>query len=145
MNISRDNLRTAAYVFWPLLILGGLVVLRFTWAGANTGEGAALYQARCANCHGPKGEGFKQLYPAITASPIISGDPAQLACMIQNGVAGTPQANGILSLPMPGQPDLKVHEVTAIVNFLRASWGRSLPPVTAKVVEQGLKSCGDKK
>lgn len=32
-------------------------------------EGAALYAAKCANCHGPKGEGMPPAYPALVGRP----------------------------------------------------------------------------
>ncbi|MEP6765828.1 MAG: c-type cytochrome [Gemmatimonadaceae bacterium] len=42
-------------------------------AGQGTpAQGAVVYQAKCAGCHGPKGEGIKPFPPLI--QPIIAGD-----------------------------------------------------------------------
>jgi mono/diheme cytochrome c family protein len=37
----------------------------------SVADGAALYAAKCAQCHGPKGEGMPPAYP-----PIVGRDPA---------------------------------------------------------------------
>ncbi len=142
MNNKSFSWKTIAYIFWPLLILGGLVVFRFTYSGANTGEGAGLYQVHCANCHGNKGEGFKQLYPPLAGAALAKGDPTVLACLIKNG-ANTPLSIGdtTYTQPMPGNPALSVVQITAIVNYVRGSWGNDAPPIRATVVENAIKSC----
>ncbi|MBU4460791.1 MAG: cytochrome c [Verrucomicrobia bacterium] len=39
-----------------LILTGALLVAAATWAGAAS-DGAAIYKAKCAKCHGEKGEG----------------------------------------------------------------------------------------
>src|SRR5215813_5314228 len=107
----RNNLLQA------ILILGTLLVLR-TERGPSAGEitpGERLFQAHCAGCHGPKGEGGSG--PTLAAPRLVRAPTEEsLIKVIAEGVPGT---------EMPGSRLVK-EQIKQIADFVR-SLGQ-LPP-----------------
>jgi len=69
-----------------------LIVPHLSWAAE---DGAALYKAKCAACHGPNGEGK----PAMKA-PALKGDTKISAEFIMKGEAGkkAPHTKGVVGI-----------------------------------------------
>lgn len=96
-------------------------------------RGAAVYEARCADCHGKSGEGAfagdaasgRRAIPPLAGNRAVTmhvADNAILA-VIRGGfppaTAGNPRPFG---MPPLGQ-DLNDAEIAAVVTFIRNSWG----------------------
>lgn len=80
-------------------------------------EGKKVYNATCAACHMPNGEGLKGAFPALKGSQIATEDmPAHLDIVV-NGKAGTAmQAFGKM---------LSLKELAAVITYERNAWGNN--------------------
>ena len=81
-------------------------------------KGETVYQANCAACHGPTGAGIPGVFPAMTNSPIATGDIAAHVDIVMNGRAGTSMA------AYKGQ--LSDVDMAAVITFERNSFGNSV-------------------
>jgi cytochrome c oxidase subunit 2 len=81
-------------------------------------KGEAVYRANCSACHGPTGAGIPGAFPAMTGSPIVTGDIAEHMNVVMNGKAGTAMA------AFKGQ--LNDIDLAAVITFERNSLGNSV-------------------
>ncbi len=109
-----------------LILLGAVL---FAGCGQRKPEvtqdsGQAIYLARCAVCHGEKGEGKPGCYPPLTGSEWVIGPPERLAAIILDGVRGR---IGDQVAVMPGwSAVLRDSEIAAVMTWLRKKEGKSL-------------------
>src|SRR5579863_4881326 len=47
--------------------------------------GAHIYSGNCVPCHQQNGVGIPNVYPSLAGSPVVLGDPAQLALWVIKG------------------------------------------------------------
>src|ERR1700687_5630835 len=47
--------------------------------------GARIYSGNCVPCHQQNGVGIPSVYPSLAGSPVVLGDPAQLALWVIKG------------------------------------------------------------
>jgi len=95
-------------------------------ATGATVDGARLYRAACAPCHGPQAEGVPGLGNALVNSEFVQAhSDADLLAFIRAGRAADDPANttGLVMPPSGGRPDLSDAEVLAIIHFLRTDVG----------------------
>ena len=60
------------------------------WSKADLmAQGQKVYSSSCASCHGVTGQGIPGVFPAITGSPLASGDIKGHMAIVMNGKAGT--------------------------------------------------------
>lgn len=96
-------------------------------------RGAAVYEARCADCHGKSGEGAfaGDAASGRRAVPPLAGNRAVTMHVADNAIlavirGGFPPATGgnprPFGMPPLGQ-DLNDAEIAAVVTFIRNSWG----------------------
>ena len=79
-------------------------------------EGRAVYEGKCAACHGAKGEGG--IGKAIVASPIVTGDLSAHFNVAINGVPGTAmQAFG---------SQINDVEMAAVITYQRNAFGNNM-------------------
>ncbi len=81
-------------------------------------QGEAVYKANCAVCHGATGAGIPGAFPALTNSPITTGDAAEHMNVVMNGRSGTAMA------AYKGQ--LNDVDLAAVITFERNSLGNSV-------------------
>lgn len=100
---------------------------------AGSAAGAKLYEQHCAGCHGIKGDGVPNAYPALAGNRAVT--MPQTANLVQivlhGGFAPATQGN-----PRPfGMPPfvlvLSDSEIAALLTHLRQSWGNQASGVTA--------------
>ena len=104
--------------------------------------GALVYQTRCQNCHGAKGEGLNALIPALSDTAFIGKNRKTLPCLIKNGIGGGLFINGrSFNQLMPAQNDLSPIEIGQVVTFIGNSYGNKLGLVDVKSVEKNLADC----
>jgi cytochrome c oxidase subunit 2 len=60
-------------------------------------KGEAVYQASCASCHMPKGEGVNGTFPAITRSKIVNGDINAQIDLVMKGKGMMPAFGKVLN------------------------------------------------
>lgn len=80
-------------------------------------EGERVYNATCAACHMPNGEGLPGVFPALKGSPIATQDMLGHIDIVLNGKTGTAmQAFGKM---------LSLRELAAVITYERNAWGNS--------------------
>jgi cytochrome c oxidase subunit 2 len=81
-------------------------------------QGEKIYNGNCAACHGPTGAGIPGVFPAMTKSPVVTGDVAEHVNMVMNGRAGTAMA--------AYKSQLNDVDLAAVITFERNSFGNSV-------------------
>ncbi|MFC3093913.1 cytochrome c oxidase subunit II [Alteromonas sediminis] len=80
-------------------------------------EGERVYNAVCAGCHMPNGEGLPGVFPAIKGSNLALNDMPGHIDIVLNGKTGTAmQAFGNM---------LSLKELAAVVTYQRNAWGNN--------------------
>ncbi|KPM49308.1 c-type cytochrome [Jiulongibacter sediminis] len=100
-------------------------------------NGEILYKQRCANCHGEKGEGLRNLYPALAGNAVL-GNTSQVICLIKNGIRAD-QAQS--KQAMPPNPELFDLDIAQLVTFLKDKYAGKPQKVTANEVKEILLDC----
>ena len=101
-------------------------------------QGKKLYATHCVDCHGADGLGLAPAYPPLAGNRAITMDnPVNAVRIILNGGF----APGTIANPRPyGMPPyshlMDDVEVAALASYLRASWGNTAAPVTAREVNR---------
>jgi cytochrome c oxidase subunit 2 len=81
-------------------------------------RGETVYQANCAACHGATGAGIPGAFPAMTGSPVVTGDAAGHIDIVVNGKAGTAMS--------AFKAQLNDVDIAAVITFERNSFGNSV-------------------
>src|SRR3984957_13090079 len=131
-----------------LLALGGLICgcsakspggLAAAGSGAPAAElGARIYSGNCVPCHQQSGAGIPGVYPSLAGSPVVRGDPAELARWVIKGQRPPSMPVGRYSTQMLQFGWMKPADAAALFSYLRSSFGNSAAPVDAASVAQAL-------
>jgi len=81
-------------------------------------KGESVYAGNCAACHGPTGAGIPGVFPAMTNSPVATGDLAEHINVVMNGRSGTAMA--------AYKTQLSDVDLAAVITFERNSLGNSV-------------------
>lgn len=81
-------------------------------------KGESVYKGTCAACHGPTGAGIPGVFPAITNSPIATGDATAHIEMVMDGKSGTAMQ------AFKGQ--LNDVDIAAVITYQRNSFGNTV-------------------
>ena len=100
--------------------------------------GARIYSGNCVPCHQQSGAGIPGVYPGLAASPVVLGDPAELARWVIKGQRPPSMPMGRYSTQMLQFGWMKPADAAALFTYLRSSFGNSAPPVDAASVAQAL-------
>jgi cytochrome c oxidase subunit 2 len=79
-------------------------------------KGAAVYAKNCVTCHGAEGKGIPGAFPAITASPVVTGDINAQTKLVLNGKGGMPAFAKML----------KADELAQVITYTRNSLGNKV-------------------
>ena len=141
MSSKANKVRNTILAITPLVILSG-ILLYFTFDSYSPHPGEPLYQTHCANCHGPEGEGLRDLYPPLAQSDYLAANEDILPCIIKAGMSGPIQVNGKeYNMLMPGVPFLSDGEVTNLMNYIYGRWENDGRHVTLTEVREDLANC----
>lgn len=93
--------------------------------------GRELYQANCAACHQPTGQGMTGQFPPVANSEWVNGDPRALIAIMLDGLQGPVRVAGAeYNGGMPAWKSVLTDaKIAAILTFLRQSWGNHAPAV----------------
>ncbi len=105
-------------------------------AAANAGE--HLYNGNCVPCHQQSGQGIPGVYPSLTGSPVLLGDPKALTLWVVKGKRPASMPEGRYSTTMLKFGWLKAADAAALFSYLRSNFGNSAPPVDPAVVAEAL-------
>jgi cytochrome c oxidase subunit 2 len=81
-------------------------------------RGETVYQANCSACHGATGAGIPGAFPAMTGSPVVTGDAAAHIDIVVHGKAGTAMS--------AFKAQLNDVDIAAVITFERNSFGNSV-------------------
>ncbi len=102
-------------------------------------DGEALYVANCQACHQADGNGLPGAFPPLKNSKVVESDDLKLYVdIIMNGYDSHPEY-GVMT-PVGTAAGFTEHEVAAIINYERSSWGNNGKKVTPEEVKEILKS-----
>jgi mono/diheme cytochrome c family protein len=79
------------------------------------------------------------VYPSLAGSPVVLGDPAELARWVIKGQRPASMPVGRYTTQMLQFGWLKPEDAAALFSYLRSNFGNSAPPVNAATVAQALK------
>ncbi|MFC3857839.1 c-type cytochrome [Chitinophaga sp. GCM10012297] len=106
-----------------------------TGDGKAAPDGMALYTASCQSCHQANGEGLPGAFPALKASPVVTGDNLELYVdIILNGYDARPEY-GVMP-PVGANMEWTEYEVAAVINHERSSWGNNAKQVTPEEIRK---------
>lgn len=119
--------------------------------GSTEADGGAIYQQKCASCHGADGAGVPGSFPPLVNVPWTNDDTmkdAHIEVVLKGSEASTLQGpteiNGVVynSVMQPWHDTMNDVEVAAVVNHERISWGNKGTEVSAEDVERVRASLG---
>ena len=99
-------------------------------------KGQALYGANCMLCHGPAGLGSPGQFPPLAGSEWVTGSPARLIRIPNNGLQGPITVKDQpwnLAMAAIGAT-LSDEDLAAILSYIRNSWGNKAAPITPQQV-----------
>ena len=91
-----------------------------TWSMEDLmAKGKEVYNANCAACHQPNGQGMGEMFPALAGNAmVISDDPQEQIHTVLAGRPGTP-------MPAFG-PQLDDGALAAVITYTRNAWGNDI-------------------
>jgi len=102
---------------------------------SSDADGKTLYIANCQSCHQANGEGLKGAFPSLKGSPIVNGDNLELYVdIIMNGYDARAEY-GVMSA-VGTNMEFNEHQVAAIINYERTSWGNTGKKVSPDEVKK---------
>jgi len=104
-------------------------------------NGMLVYQIKCQNCHGAKGEGLQALIPPLTDSAYLKANKEALTCIVKFGLKGKINvAQKQFEGEMPAA-DVKNVEIAEVLTYITNSFGNKLGIVTSQQVGDDLAKC----
>jgi mono/diheme cytochrome c family protein len=107
-------------------------------ATAAAEVGARIYSGNCVPCHQQTGMGIAGVYPSLAGSPVVLGDPAELALWVLKGQRPPAMPAGRYPTQMLQFGWMKPADAAALFSYLRSSFGNSAAPVDAAMVAKSL-------
>jgi mono/diheme cytochrome c family protein len=104
----------------------------------STEVGERIFNGNCVACHQPGGVGIPGVYPSLVGSPVVLGDPAELARWVIRGQRPASMPLGRYSTQMLQFGWLKPADAASLFTYLRSHFGNSAAPVDAATVSKAL-------
>ena len=97
-------------------------------------RGAALYAQNCVPCHRDNGEGLPKVFPSLSGSPAVLGDPIELAAWVlsQKRPASIPAGRYPTQMLLFGW--MSDPDAAALLTYIRSHFGNSARPVDAAMI-----------
>jgi mono/diheme cytochrome c family protein len=106
--------------------------------GAPTEVGERIFNGNCVACHQQGGVGIPGVYPSLVRSPVVLGDPAELALWVIRGQRPVSMPAGRYPTQMLQFGWLKPADAAALFTYLRSNFGNAAAPVDAATVAKAL-------
>ena len=98
-------------------------------------DGSALYAASCQSCHQANGEGLPGAFPPLKGSSVVMGNNLEMYVdIIMNGYDARAEF-GVMA-PVGTNMEWTEHEVAAVINYERTSWGNNGKKVTPEEIKK---------
>lgn len=104
-----------------------------TAAAFDAAQGARLFAANCAACHGAQGAGIPGVFPDLVGDPVVTAaDPSEHIATVLHGAQGRTIKGVKYAAAMPSfAPALSDAQIADIIGHERTSWGNHAPTVSA--------------
>ena len=97
--------------------------------------GKQVYNAHCATCHQPTGQGLPGAFPTLHKTEWVTGDKGRLIRLTLNGVSGPMEVNGdIYNSVMTAHSFLNDDQLAAVLTYVRSNFGNDASAVTVEEV-----------
>jgi mono/diheme cytochrome c family protein len=106
--------------------------------GADTAVGRRLFDGTCIACHQENGLGITGVYPSLSGSPIVLGDPKVLARWVILGRRPPAMPAGRYAAQMPQFGWLSSEDAASLFTYIRSSFGNDASPVEAATVAKAV-------
>ena len=100
--------------------------------------GGRIYDGNCVPCHQQTGAGIPGVYPTLVGSPVVLGDPGELAQWVLKGRRPPSMPAGRYPTQMLQFGWMKPADAAALFTYLRSNFGNSASPVDAAAVAKAL-------
>jgi glucose/arabinose dehydrogenase/mono/diheme cytochrome c family protein len=100
-------------------------------------KGREQFNALCAVCHQPSGEGMPGLAPQLLHSRYVLG-PDHIGARI---VLSGKEKNGMVMPPLPSLDDASI---AAVLTYIRQAWGHNASPVSVETVAEVRREIGSR-
>jgi mono/diheme cytochrome c family protein len=98
--------------------------------------GQAVFSQNCASCHSANGGGVPNLAPPLDNNPFVTGDPAKVIAVVDNGLHGQTVMGKSFSAQMPPwKGQLTPSQIAQVISFIRGSWSNHASVVTEAQVK----------
>src|SRR5579862_5673719 len=103
-------------------------------ADSSAERGATLYAQNCVPCHRENGAGVPAVYPSLSGSPAVNGDPVELAQWVlsQKRPASIPAGRYPTQMLLFGW--MSDADAAALLTYIRTHFGNSASAVDAATV-----------
>lgn len=103
---------------------------------ASTADGAKVYTANCASCHGAAGAGVPGAFPPLAGNTAITGDGKYISDVLLYGLQGKIVARGQpYNGVMPAwAAQLNDAQIAAVATHVRTTWGNQGSAVSVSTV-----------
>ena len=99
-------------------------------------RGLAVYSRTCIACHQPTGKGLPPVFPSISETPIVVGNPELPIKFILQGLMGPITVGGMtFNSMMPPVPGVSDGDIADVLTYVRQSFGNKGNPVSADQVK----------
>jgi mono/diheme cytochrome c family protein len=105
---------------------------------AASAVGERIYSGNCVPCHQQSGAGIPGVYPSLAGSPVVLGDPQQLARWVIKGQRPVSIPAGRYPTQMLQFGWMKPADAAALFSYLRSNFGNTAAPVDAAAVSKAL-------
>jgi mono/diheme cytochrome c family protein len=104
-------------------------------------NGAKVFSANCATCHGAQGQGLPGTFPPLANNPVVTGDPNKVIGILSNGLHGAISVNGqSYNGQMPAwKGTLSSKDIADVITYIRASLGNNHAPAVTQAQVSGYK------
>jgi len=138
--MNRAGVKILLQVLLPVLAIVAILLVYRSAGRRQRNEGRAVYEKHCANCHGSRGEGLRQLIPPLNDPRSL--EFRNLVCTIRYGRSGPVTINGkVYNQPMPSNFKLENDEITAVINFIYNDLNSLSKRVSLPQVNAALETC----
>jgi len=97
--------------------------------------GALTYKKFCASCHQTNGDGVPGMYPPITGTKMVNGEPSELIGIILNGMSGEIEVKGeIYNNVMPSHQHLTDRQIADLLTYVKNGFGNQGGEITPEEV-----------
>ena len=104
-------------------------------AGELMAKGQGIYNANCAACHQPNGQGLAGAFPPLADSDFLQGNREDVISAALFGLTGPITVNGVdYNGVMPSLGHLPDEDLAAAITYVFGSWGNDLAAVSVAEV-----------